>query len=79
MNPLDKELGILLGVKILAGVGAAAFGAVALLAVLDTSGRLYPLQGFLQNLALALVAMALGFLASYFEIRHRRLDSEGRR
>lgn len=63
MRQSERARGVLVGVRILAGAAAVAFGATAMLAVLDAGGRFLPLHGFLQNLGLAFGALALGFLA----------------
>jgi hypothetical protein len=65
----EKERGVLVGVKMLAALAAAAFGATALLSVWDVSGRFHPLHGFLQNIGLALGSVAVGFLAGYLQMK----------
>ncbi len=66
---MDKKRGVLVGIQILAGLAAVAFGATAMLAVWDYTGKFYPLHGFLQNLGLALGAVALGLLAGYLQMK----------
>jgi hypothetical protein len=58
---------VLVGIQILTGLAAVLFGATAFLSVWDSAGKFAPLYGFLQNLGLALGAMAVGFLAAYFQ------------
>jgi hypothetical protein len=64
---MNKQRGVLFGIQILTGLAALSFGATAILAVSDSTGTFFPLQGFLQNLGLAFGAIALGFLAGYFQ------------
>ncbi len=66
---MDKKRGVLIGVQILAGFAVVIFGATAMLAVWDSAGKFQPLHGFLQNLGLALGALALGYLAGYLKMK----------